>query len=57
MKKNTYKQFLKAIQSEADELYMHYVKKMKVLDKKAHAMLEEVESKKVAALRNKIKKI
>lgn len=57
MKKTTYQQFLKAIQSEADELYMHFVKKMKVLDKQAHTMLEEVEKKKVVALRSKIKKI
>lgn len=57
MKQATYKQFLHAIQSEADELYMHFVKKMKVLDKQAHAMLEEVEKKKVAAVRTSIKKI
>jgi hypothetical protein len=57
MKKSAFKQLIVSIQSQADDLYMGYVKKMKALDKLAHSILEKAEKKKASDVRKKIKKL
>lgn len=48
---------LKQIIKRADEAYMDYLKKMKVLEQRARELLAKVEAEKKAAVRSKIKKL
>ena len=48
---------LKQIIKRADEAYMDYLKKMKVLEKRARELFEKIEAEKKAAIRGKIKKL
>lgn len=47
---------LKALVKRADEAYMDYLQKMKVLEGRARALLAKIETKKAAGMRSKLKK-